>query len=347
MLEATRKSGIRSYFCYARVDQFPYGAKRKEWQMAHLEKLVKEGMGSDRVTLGLAFDHSDDGFFNELKDELFPFADKHGIDIFSTNYLGGPNPIGEGGVHAFASRGFLENRSILFVHANSLQSSEHELLRNSSSAVVSTPEIEQSMALGPTVGFPAEDAGVRVGLGVDCACAVGGNMFRVMRSMLAYQRGHENQEILKKGKVPLKLQRRTKDVFRMATIGGARAIRREHEIGTLEVGKKADIVLINATSPSMLGAARDPVRAIVMHATVEDVNKVIVGGEVLVDKSRSSRDGVFTRLNWSDEVNKVRNSLARISSTFKNQEHEEEEAFKTLQESLPSMGVNFVGAGDR
>ncbi|CAG7915965.1 unnamed protein product [Penicillium olsonii] len=55
----------------------------------------------------------------------------------------------------------------------------------------------------------------------------------------------------------------------------------EHDIGSIAVGKKADLVIFDALSPAMIGAAqRDPVMAIVLHSTIRDVNTVLVNGEV-------------------------------------------------------------------
>ncbi|KAG8960033.1 hypothetical protein FRC03_007146 [Tulasnella sp. 419] len=346
IVDATKKSGIRSFFCYARMEAFSEafsgGTPNKEWQMAQIKRLASELAGSDRITLGLAIDPVNDAFYDDIKNELFPLADEHGIDIFSTHYVGGPNGFGAGGSHAFASRGLLDNKSILFVHATSLEPSEYENIKKSNSGVSVTPEVDQGMALGRIVGFTAEDAGIRVGLGVDCSTVVGGDMFAVMRSMLTYQRRLENDEYLQRGELPIHLKRKAQDVFRMATIGGARAIRREHEIGSLEVGKKADIQLLDLTSPSMLGAERNPFQAIVLHATVADINKVIVGGEVLVDRSQPSSAGVFTKVNWSEEVKKAHESLERIRSKFQDWEGEEEQSYTGLRQGMAAMGLKFA-----
>ncbi|KAG8938161.1 hypothetical protein FRC03_007559 [Tulasnella sp. 419] len=342
LLEATKKSGIRSYFCYARWEEFPNGSGRKEWQMAQIDRFAAQLKGSERITLGVGIDGMGEPFFDELKNDIFPLADKHGIDVFSTHYVGGPNLLGAGGANAFASRGLLENKSLLFVHANALEPSEYEAIKNSNSGISATPEIEMAMGHGDVVGFVAEDAGMRVGLGVDCASVIGGDFFTVMRTMLAYQRSRENEKHLQRGEVPRYIKRKAQDVFRMATLGGARSIRRENEIGSLEVGKRADIVLLDLTSPSMLGADRDPFQAIVMHATVADINRVIVGGEILVDRNQPARDGVFTKVKWSDQVIKVQESLARLRAKFKDWEREEEETYAGLIQGLGAIGLKIA-----
>lgn len=248
-------------------EEWPNGSGRREWQMNQLRSLVKEGTGSDRVTLGLAIDGLGDAFYRELKDDLFPFAKESGIDVFSTHTVSKLSGIGPDTISQLAERGML-NQPILFVHCNDMTDSERDTLIAAECGISSTPEIELHMPLGNPVALKADEAGARVGLGVDCSSVVSGEMFSAMRSALQYQRGVENAALHSQGKFPKYLKRKAGDVFRMATMGGARAIHREHLIGSVEVGKKADLILINTLTPAMLGGERDPVQAIVMHASV-------------------------------------------------------------------------------
>jgi 5-methylthioadenosine/S-adenosylhomocysteine deaminase len=71
------------------------------------------------------------------------------------------------------------------------------------------------------------------------------------------------------------------DVLDMATRGGARAMGQEQEIGSLEVGKKADIVLVDLDAPHIMPVHRVP-SALVYNANGSDVDTVIVDGKVLM-----------------------------------------------------------------
>lgn len=75
-----------------------------------------------------------------------------------------------------------------------------------------------------------------------------------------------------------------KTVFRMATIGGARAVGMEDQIGSLEVGKKADLAVLNLnqfhTFPSF---DADPISRIVYSATSADVETTIIDGTVVME----------------------------------------------------------------
>jgi len=91
------------------------------------------------------------------------------------------------------------------------------------------------------------------------------------------------------------------DVLRMATINGAKALHIDHLVGSLEVGKYADLVVLDAFSPS-LTPVFDPHVAIVAAAGRGDVCHVIVHGQVVV------RDRKTLNINAPavvDRVNKL------------------------------------------
>jgi len=74
------------------------------------------------------------------------------------------------------------------------------------------------------------------------------------------------------------------DVFDAATLGGARALGRD-DLGRIAAGATADLVLWKASSWGMT-PLRDPVKNIVYNATAEDVDRVWVGGRLVVDRGR-------------------------------------------------------------
>ena len=74
------------------------------------------------------------------------------------------------------------------------------------------------------------------------------------------------------------------DVFDAATLGGARALGRD-DLGRIAAGATADLVLWKASSWNMT-PLRDPIKNIVYNATAEDVDRVWVGGRLVVDGGR-------------------------------------------------------------
>jgi 5-methylthioadenosine/S-adenosylhomocysteine deaminase len=120
-------------------------------------------------------------------------------------------------------------------------------------------------------------AGVNVSLGSDW---LSNDMFKVMRSAIIIPRA-----VFQDVKV-----RNAEDVLRMATIGGARCLGLDREIGSLEPGKKADVTLVD-----MRTAWCNPLRThnlitnLVYNANGSDVSHVFVDGELLVEEGRLTR----------------------------------------------------------
>ena len=73
----------------------------------------------------------------------------------------------------------------------------------------------------------------------------------------------------------------------MATINGARAVGLADSIGSLEVGKKADLVIRHDQLPEANPGA-DPIRSVVQSSRSKSIDKVIVNGKVIVDGGHST-----------------------------------------------------------
>ncbi|GHT93398.1 hypothetical protein FACS1894140_6460 [Spirochaetia bacterium] len=75
-------------------------------------------------------------------------------------------------------------------------------------------------------------------------------------------------------------------VLEMATIGGAKCIGREKDLGSLETGKKADFFIFNPKTARAVPMA-DPVATLVYSAGEENIETTVVGGEVVLENRRS------------------------------------------------------------
>lgn len=76
-------------------------------------------------------------------------------------------------------------------------------------------------------------------------------------------------------------------VFRLATIEGAKALHLENEIGSIEVGKKADLVLLNLEKPNVSLSDENIYSTIIYSANQEHVEEVMINGEWVVQKGKS------------------------------------------------------------
>lgn len=118
-------------------------------------------------------------------------------------------------------------------------------------------------------------AGLRLGLGTDSPAATDStDMLTEMRLGMLVQRAVDVNEFLD-----------SSTMLEMATMGGARALRLDDKIGSLDVGKRADVIAVDLSS-SHQTPTTDPVSAVVNTCTATDVLMTMVDGKLLYEKSR-------------------------------------------------------------
>jgi cytosine/adenosine deaminase-related metal-dependent hydrolase len=135
------------------------------------------------------------------------------------------------------------------------------------------------------------DAGVKIAMGSDAAGPDRSyDMFRHMFQAMRYHRRHyRDSKILPPGKV-----------LEMCTIDAAKAFGVDEYTGSLEPGKKADIVLVNMKRPH-LHPLNLPVDKITYFANGNDVDTVIVDGEVLMENREINHVDEQKILEMADE----------------------------------------------
>lgn len=122
--------------------------------------------------------------------------------------------------------------------------------------------------------------GVAVGIGSDGPnCGSNTSLFEVMKLAAIVHRSHE---------VDAREWISVREAFRMATIGGAQVLGLAQDIGSLEVGKKADVVLLNADAPQYV-PCNDPVSQMVYGETGSAVETVIVNGDIVFESGHPTR----------------------------------------------------------
>lgn len=97
--------------------------------------------------------------------------------------------------------------------------------------------------------------------------------------------------------------------FLLATRNGGLALRRD-DIGVIKVGAKADLVVFNGLSPSLLGWV-DPVAAVILHSNVGDIQHVIADGKFV------KRNGSLTFPDYEGIQQRFLRSARRIQETWK------------------------------
>ncbi len=106
-----------------------------------------------------------------------------------------------------------------------------------------------------------------------------------------------------------------RSVFRMATIGGARAVGLEKQIGSLELGKKADMAILNLNNFHMYPSFDvDPISRIVYSATRADVETTIINGKIIMENGKMrtiNKDVILHEANRSIQRLLKRTAISR------------------------------------
>jgi 5-methylthioadenosine/S-adenosylhomocysteine deaminase len=193
------------------------------------------------------------------------------------------------------SLGFWGPRT-LAAHGVWLTDADIALLAKRGVAVAHNPESNMKLASGAAPVLKMRQGGVTVGLGTDGAASNNDlDMFEAMRQAALLQKLHTGD--------PRALS--APDALEMATIAGARALGLDGQIGSLEPGKRADLIVV-----SMRGARQtpmyDPVSHLVYVSRGDDVRTTIVDGRVLM------RDRRVLTLDEGAVLNEARALAAKV-----------------------------------
>jgi len=193
------------------------------------------------------------------------------------------------------SVGFL-GPDVLAAHSIWLDSADIATLAARGVGTVHNPESNMKLASGTMPIAALRDAGVAVGLGTDGPAANNDlDMFGAMLTTALLHK-HMNED-------PTAMP--AAEVVAMATIEGARAMGMDDAIGSLEVGKRADLVIIDGSGANLV-PRYDPYSHLTYAARAGDVRTTVVDGRVLFDA------GVFTTLDANAVIAAARAAAARV-----------------------------------
>jgi len=183
---------------------------------------------------------------------------------------------GKTSVYILDELGVLSSR-LLVAHAVHLTDQEIELLARRDVAVAYNPTSNMKLASGVARIPELIQAGVRVGLGTDSNLSNNNlDMFEEMRV------GATLQKLWRKDAEVMPCEQ----MLRMATIDAAICLGLQDQVGSLEVGKRADIILVDLHAPHMWPVLPEPgsniIEQLVYSASAGDVLTTIVDGEILM-----------------------------------------------------------------
>jgi 5-methylthioadenosine/S-adenosylhomocysteine deaminase len=301
VLEVVKQGGIRAVVGKALMDRNDRGhpvelSQTIEESVREVEQLCREWQGAEkgRVGIGLAprFMLS---VSHELFDKVLELSEEKGLLIHThaaeskeeTELV--RRETGMGNIEYFHQLGMLSPKFCV-AHCIWVDKREMDLLAWSGSHVLHCPTANMKLGSGMAPIAEMRDKGVAVSLGADgAACNNTLDMFQEMRLAGLIQKVRIGAEALP-----------AKEIFTMATMGGARALGQEDKIGSIEVGKKADIVVLDLDKPHAVPEGQDIYTRIVYSVRVDDVDSVWVDGKWVV------KGGKLMTLDEADVVEKAK-----------------------------------------
>lgn len=204
-----------------------------------------------------------------LADEKDTWVYSHVAEVFDEVKLV-KELVGKRPVEYLDDLGVLDDNCLL-AHVIWVTDGEIERIARSGANVTHQPICNQYLASGVAPIPKMLDKGINVGMGIDDG-------------------GHTNQDfcsLMKHGSLLHKVDQYSataisaEKILDMATIGGAKAIGKDDEIGSLEPGKRANIILFDQNKLNLTPRLR-PVTNLVYGATAKDVETTIINGEVIM-----------------------------------------------------------------
>lgn len=300
---ATQKLGLRGVI-YREVGSMdkhrvPYAMKLAESDIAHW----KEEIDPSRVTIGIApaaLYVCHPSLFRMIAEyatkhdmpvamhlagsrEEYHFI-KYGSSPFSVHemdqkrgYVEIPPwlPTGSTPVRYVLNWGGFEAPNVMAIHCVHVDAEDIEKLKEYNVAVAACPRCNAQLGMGVAPLGEFLRAGLRLGLGTDSPAATDStDILTEMRIGMLVQRAVNVGQFLD-----------SQTMLEMATIGGARALMIDDKVGSLDIGKEADIIAVDL-SGSHQTPTTDPVSAVVNTCSGADVLMTMVAGTMLYEKNR-------------------------------------------------------------
>jgi len=175
----------------------------------------------------------------------------------------------------------LSGRHTVLAHCVHLDAAEFATLAETATNVAHCPSSNLKLGSGIAEIVKMLEHEISVSLGADgAACNNRLDMFTEMRTMALLQKVTHGPEVIP-----------AKQALRIATMGGARALGLEKQIGSLETGKLADVIVVNLDGIHSTPHARELVSALVYSAQTTDVRSAVIDGQIVL------KDGDLLTLN--------------------------------------------------
>jgi len=213
----------------------------------------------------------------------FEVARELGVSVNTHAGVLGAN--GDASILLMHENGFMTPDTVLVHCATLSDDSYHRIAASGSSVSVST-ESEQSAGQGYPSSWKLRQFDIPITLSHDTSVWWSADLFTAMRTTLGADRSRQHFEAHAKGETVTQLDLRSEEVVDWATRGGSKALGLDAKIGSIEVGKRADVVLLkNDESPVMFPIV-NPYGHVAMQAQRGDVHTVVIDGNIVKHEHR-------------------------------------------------------------
>jgi 5-methylthioadenosine/S-adenosylhomocysteine deaminase len=286
-IDGLEESGIRAVFGHGTAKPLGKDEARPYYEIpqprAEVHRLRTGRLASDEslVTMALATLGPDWATY-EVAEADIRLAREYGI-INSAHTFGrkGQRKVPDGMIRLHQAGLLGPDHNV--VHGNCLGDDELKMIIDAGCSTSATVMAEMLNCECPALLGRVEKFGGMPALGTDVDPYFSASMLAEMRRAFLHQRELDNRALSEKGAYPAAHHATTtRSALKWATMGGARALRLDHRIGSLTPGKQADIILVRTGELNLFGSMPlgDPVHAVVMSAESANVDTVLIAGKV-------------------------------------------------------------------
>lgn len=287
--EAFDQAGIRAQMVYGLLDQTFAGERiesqymtmiqREEILLEEARRFYRTWHGKRRTTVAFGPGSTED-ISESLMLKTRDLARE--LDVNVSTHVAGWIEINAYTMRRFGKRDLEHLHSIgltgprgVFFHAVWLSNREIEILAETGSKVVHCPMANAYLGYGVAPVSQFVSRGIPVGLGTDGAASYTYDLWEVGRAAAMLQKATrlDGEAIT------------AEEILAMMTIDGARVLGLEHQVGSLEVGKQADLIVLDFRQPHLLPGER-LVPKLVYSAHGSDVVHVVIDGKVVMENRK-------------------------------------------------------------
>jgi 5-methylthioadenosine/S-adenosylhomocysteine deaminase len=264
----------RFVLAYGNIQQGPWEWSTSDGFRDFVNRRISSG--NDMLGFQMAFDVTGDPAFPEKA--AFEVARELGVPV--TTHAGVWGATNDDGIRLMHENGFMTPQNI-YVHSATLnKDSYHRIAATGGSVSVST-ESEQSAGQGYPPTWALRDHNIPVSLSMDTSVWWSGDLFSAMRTTLGADRSREHMAAHANGETVTHLHLRAEQVVDWATRGGSKALGLDDKVGSLQPGRKADIVLIKNDASPVMFPILNPYGHVAFQAQRGDVHTVMVNGRLV------------------------------------------------------------------